>query len=472
MKTNGRTRGSIWLIVAAGFLIRAGGALDASLTYDESLTLAFAERLPSGERPSDHPPIALWLIKSVEVVAAMASPPADSRWFALARRGPSVFLGTATLFVVYLAGRRLGGDRAGRFSAALLAGSQFHASWSRLLVEESALLFGLACAALAAIRAVDGPEKESLRWSVWAGVAIGGASLAKETALIVLPALGAGLLASPRGRWALRTPGPWLGAAIAAIPFSVFLTQDARHFPAGVAGRMSLLADHPQGFSPLASSLYLGELYRMIGDQDLLDPAYETAGAFAMSWPAGLFLLAACGRALRGDRCHSPSTRLMGVGSLGILVILTLTGPPGAFDPFWWSSPAVVFMIPLGGSLLDRLAGGGRGASVVVSTVLIVQMFLTLERIRAPILGEPRRDRTAWAALLARDGSALAAEGDWRTAWTQAQLSLTLDPGGPGRDLLTRLASTPAAIASAPRFSFLAARALSLSSKDYPREAK
>jgi 4-amino-4-deoxy-L-arabinose transferase-like glycosyltransferase len=453
-----RTGGVFLAIVTLAGVLRLHGATSARITYDESLMLALAEPVASasgrwGVGPSDHPPLGIWLVRASGTLFASSVP---------GLRGVSVLCGAATVLVVYLLGRRLWGERAGLLAAALLAVDRFHASWSRLLVEESPLLLLVALALLLAVRAVnagtlDADSSETpppARLRAWAavGAALGLAALAKETALLLLPALAIALATTPAGRRSLRGPGPVLAALVTAACVGLELARSLPQFPAGVVGRVMLLGERAAGPSPIATSPYLGELYRWWIGPDVLDPDYAQGAAFATFWPVGLFYLVAALVALRRPL---PPDRLPLVVFWVLFAFFTLTGGRGALDPYWWASPTLVPGVLLGGRLLDRALAAlprrraGLAAMLALLALLALASAATLAR---PGAGAPRLSRAEWAARLAQDGAGYLASGALSVALEQAQLSITLEPEGPGRALLLRLLDSPEAVRATPRF--------------------
>ena len=441
----GKRRFAIVAVVAVAGLLRLHGALSARLTFDESLTLALAEPVAGAAGawsvgPSDHPPVGHWAVRASGALFGMSD---------AGLRGLSVLCGAVTVLLVYLLGRRLWGERTGLLAAALLAVDRFHASWSRLLVEESPLQMFAALALLLTARAVGRPAP--CRLADWAavGVAIGLAALAKETALLLLPALALALLATAAGRRSLRGFGPGFATLLAVAAAGLELMRSAPHFPAGIVGRALLLAEWTGGPSPIATSPYLGELYRWLMGPEVLDSDYAEGAAFAAFWPVGLFYLVAVLAALRHP---APADRLPLVVFWVVFVFFTLTGGRDTFDPFWWASLSVVPAVLLAGRLIDRALAARPRLRVGLFAALGSLAVATAVTLARPGLGAPRVTREEWARRVAEDGARGLDAGDLGRALTQAQLSATMDPEGPGRALLLRLCDSPEAVHEAPRF--------------------
>jgi 4-amino-4-deoxy-L-arabinose transferase-like glycosyltransferase len=219
-----------------------------------------------GEVAPQRPPLAIWLL----AIAEAAAPGSLA-----AQRMPSVLMGALCLFLTFLLGRRLTGcDRTAALGVLLLLAANTFYRNARSPMTDTTALAGILAALYAGLRAPERP-----RWSVAAGAALGWVLMTKH-ALVAIPVaiMGADLLLERR--WAaLRSRGPWLGAAAAlAVAGPWHLVQTLRHGAGfwgeylgfNVAGRM-------------AESLYVAE-----------DPLFygrhlvETEGLLALILAAGL----------------------------------------------------------------------------------------------------------------------------------------------------------------------------------------
>jgi enoyl-CoA hydratase len=438
-------------VAALGLGLRLLGAASARLTYDESLTWAMAAPPEARFRigPTDHPPLVHLLVR-LGADAFGDSP--------LGLRLIPVLLGGATVWLAFQLGRRLFGDSAGLLAAALIAVDRFHASWSRLFVEEGLLLFLEALALLLLLRARDAGRRGG--WLAL-GIELGAAALAKETALLLLPAFALALLADARGRLALRGPGPALAAAVALALAGLELARSLAHFPAGYPGRWLLLGAWAGAPSPIATSLYLGELYQRLGPADVLDVDYAQGAAFAAFWPAGVLYLSAvawaAARVVRRRETDGLKPPLLVFAFLGAW--FSLAGGRGAFDPFWWASLTLIPAVLLAGRLLAGAWRRSAAARAALTAALVGLAVWDAAWLREPGAGAARLTREEWGRRLAADGAARLARGDVRTALDQAQLALTLDPAGRARGLMQTLIGLPEAERAAPRFVRAARRA-------------
>jgi hypothetical protein len=121
----------------------------------------------------------------------------DPTLFFLLARGISAILGTATVGLVYLCGRRLGGPRAGLLGALCLALTYYHVRDSHLATLDVPTAFWVAATLVLALR-LD--ESAGLRDWLLAGAAAGLAAATKYNGGIALVALLAAGLAGPGHR--------------------------------------------------------------------------------------------------------------------------------------------------------------------------------------------------------------------------------------------------------------------------------
>ena len=125
--------------------------------------------------------------------------------FVVAGRLLSVLFALATVWLVFVIGRRVGGNWVGLPAALLLAINTFHISRSQMIEVDIPLTFFVTLALLCALRIVEAPRPKNY---VLAGLAMGLAASTKYTgALVVLPLAAAHVLAvtsGPKDRPPLR----------------------------------------------------------------------------------------------------------------------------------------------------------------------------------------------------------------------------------------------------------------------------
>jgi 4-amino-4-deoxy-L-arabinose transferase-like glycosyltransferase len=418
-------------LVLLGLGLRLYGAARAGLTFDESIVWAFAREITAQpvlhlvSRTADHPLLNAYLVR------------ASSAAFGESDFGLRVLhacLGSATIVAAHRLGKALWGWRAGLVAAGLLAVDQFHVSWSRLIIEETPLLL---CEALTLLLVWRGLSRGRVRDFVGAGLCLGLAYLSKETALLLLPALALAMLAVERGRRALRGPGPWLGLLAALAMVGLEMAWSWSHGQGAHLDRALQILRGPVGVTLKGTSLYLGELYRAVLGQGVLDADYRDGNAYATLWPAGALYLAAVAAAWR--RADEAARLLLVVFGV-VFAAATLVDGRKMFDPFWWGSlsflPALLLAARLGAQAWTRARWAPRAMrAVLVALALFDAAWLGRVGARAP-----RLSRQEWAARIADDGEQRLVRGDIETAREQARQALLLDADNVrARELLARL---------------------------------
>ena len=129
--------------------------------------------------------------------------------------------------------------------------------------------------------ALKARRAESLGWWAAAGAAAGLACLSKYSALFIAPGMVIWLASSASGRAALRRPGPWLAALLAAAIFSVNVMWNAEHHWLTFAKQFGRIAPH--AFAPR----YLIEL--VVGQALLANPViafFALAAALPRAGPS------------------------------------------------------------------------------------------------------------------------------------------------------------------------------------------
>lgn len=127
-------------------------------------------------------------------------------------RLPSALLGIASVYVLYLVGRRLYGKRAGLAAATVFGFTLNSVYISRVGMQEAYVIFFVLLTLYAFLCAL-----ERRRWFLWVGVALGLGLLAKYTAAVIVPALLLYALLFRRDIFRMRQF--WIGAGIALLLF-------------------------------------------------------------------------------------------------------------------------------------------------------------------------------------------------------------------------------------------------------------
>ncbi len=344
---------ALWGILAVALGLRLAGAWFGNLTFDESAHLALADTISFHPesfhlvwRSLDHPLFSIYVLKLSGLLFGESN-------FGL--RIIHVLFGTATVIPVFLLGRAAGGERAGLFAAALLAVDQFHASWSRLFMPEVLMLFFWSVGLIGILRLLSEPRtRDFVLLGVWLGLAY----MAKETGFLLVPVVWIVVL-TDRKRWRLLADGRWyLMHLIALLVVSPDLIWNLLHYSESYLLRNAELISEEFRLQLKPLALYLGELFRLAINENVLDVDYEQGNAYCCYWPAGLLYLGAVIATVR--RAGAVPQRLLLI-AFAVPFVFFLFLPGGErFDPFWWASASGISAVVLAGEALDRLARRSR----------------------------------------------------------------------------------------------------------------
>jgi tetratricopeptide (TPR) repeat protein len=264
------------------------------------------------------------------------------------------------------------------------------------------------------------------RLGLWFGLAY----LGKETGVLVVSVAWLFLALSREYRRVLIDPRWYLAHAVFLLVISPDLVWNLLHFSESYLHRDAhmLSSGFQVQFKPF--SLFLGEVFRMLLDKNVLDVDYDVGNAFACHWPAGLLYLAALAVIPRWGR---PADRLLLVAFAFVFVLFTLLPGAGRFDPYWWSSPTLISAVMFAGRLLEQLAARGR-AQYAVAALFVVYLFaqfvpLALRPGGPGGQGYPRRTAEEFAAVAMYDAQTALLQNDPDAA--EARLIYALNIGGP-----------------------------------------
>ncbi len=154
--------------------------------------------------------------------------PRDEVTYMLLGRSISATLGTATIPLVYLVGRRVSGRLAGVFAACLLACSVIHLRDSHFFSLDVSMTFFTVVTWCFLMRTVERGDRRDEAGSA-IGFALGIAS--KYSAAFLAPLVGVAELLSPNGPRGVTPIAPWIraalrSAAIVAAGVAIFLVLD------------------------------------------------------------------------------------------------------------------------------------------------------------------------------------------------------------------------------------------------------
>ncbi|HUF71083.1 MAG TPA: glycosyltransferase family 39 protein [Longimicrobiales bacterium] len=380
----------ILAIVALGFILRVYLASTTILLWDEEgdwIPLATSIHIGDGQthlpiRGYYHGILPAYLIRLGSLFAGTGP---------LGYRIAGVIAGTATILVVARLAWEWRGLLAARFAALLIAFNEYHAGVSVLATEKVFNLLFSALALLAFVRFIRTQRPSGLYLTAaMCGLSV----LAKETAFLLVVAMGLYMLVSNNRRWLLRRH-TWLAAALFALIVlpdvgAAVLDRTQRNVTYGDhLGRMGGI-----GFTPYYLSFYLRQIapqvYELIGSR-FLDFTEEYA---SMSILNGVLLLGssvvALGLLLRKSGRSDPHLGIHLITFWFILLFFMSIRPSWdtTLNPIVWfwvdqtMLPATVIASALCASVWQR-------ARIPVALVLaIVAGYATLqtfsERLRLP----------------------------------------------------------------------------------------
>jgi 4-amino-4-deoxy-L-arabinose transferase-like glycosyltransferase len=135
----------------------------------------------------------------------------------LAARAPSALFATALVFLVWIFGRKVLGERAGFFAALVLATGMIVVFMARLMLTDISLAFFITAALYGLWMAAHDEERRD-RWVIFQFVMSGLATLTKGPIGVMLPAFGGlAYLWLTKTRSPLRGRGLWIGLALWAV---------------------------------------------------------------------------------------------------------------------------------------------------------------------------------------------------------------------------------------------------------------
>lgn len=231
---------AVWAVAAAAALLRALAFGGLELYNDEAYYWLWSLRPAPGYY--DHPPMVAWLI-GLSRLAVPGEVGVRLLFFACG--------GLAVAFAG-LTAREISDDpRAPLWAALLAATAPLLAITGALALPDAPVEAAYAASTWLLARA------RGRRW-LWAGVAVGLALLSKFTSGLLAPALFILVAWDGELRRELRTPWPWLGAAVAVALFLPCLLWNAAHD--WVAIRFQLWHGFRGGGSVLGFLEYLGAM--------------------------------------------------------------------------------------------------------------------------------------------------------------------------------------------------------------------
>ncbi len=406
---------AVTALMALGALIRAWafGGLEFALGSDDARYVAVAQNLAHGMLPDGEAEwfgaraAFLWPVALVFRIAGADDYRAVAWPFACS---------VLCILATFLVGRELAGRRPALVAAGIVAVAPVEVLWATRLRPDAVMPLFIALAAWAALRAarhgrgvepVGGPSQpapgpgaganRAAWWLAGAGLAMGAAWSARETALVMIPvivvAAWPALRASWRRAWALV-------AGLAAIPLAlviVFAADGRPLWPLTTTAGAGSFRSPAEGWG--ATTAYIAQLVGQVADPRaplfLALPLVLVAGAVAVAlhrraavfpalWLAWGFLYLEVGTLLSVDKpvrfltlLTVPAALLIAIALDGRLSVLLI--------------PAIAIVTVL--VVQPRIEAGNRGTNVVLASSVASALR---DLPPAPVL---TRDYIWWAKL-------------------------------------------------------------------------
>jgi 4-amino-4-deoxy-L-arabinose transferase-like glycosyltransferase len=207
-------------VIVGGTLLRLVLAAFLPLFPDEAYYWVWSRNLAAGY--FDHPPMIAWVIRFG--TALVGDVPVG------VRLGP-VLCGSIASLAVASTARRIAGDDAALLAAVMMVVLPLAAAGLVLATPDAPLLAAFAVAMYTVVRAIGAPvrSRESTRWWLFAGIALGLAFSSKYTSILLPLGVVAAVVSHRDLRRRLLEPGPYLACIVAVVVFLPVLWWNARH---------------------------------------------------------------------------------------------------------------------------------------------------------------------------------------------------------------------------------------------------
>lgn len=380
-------------------LIAATAVLRIILTVQRDLQSVEAYLWLWTRRPAlgyfDHPGMQAWMA-SISTALLGATP--------LGVRGVFLLTGSLSIWLTFLAGRRLYDENVGRLAAFLVA---LVPMLFTNMVEgkpDAPLLFFWSATIWALSHALSGG---SPRWWIAAGLFLGLAMDSKYHAVFLALGIPGFLAFSPDHRAWLRRKEPWIGVAVSLLAFSPTLIWNAQN------GWQSFLY---QGVTRTVdeSSVGLGQVVKFPARQlQLITPV-----VCLWAWAGGV-------RTFVRWRTAGWQDRLLAATGMPVLLFFCLISAVRNVKGYW-TGPGYMSVLILCAAVVVR--GGPWGRHLHLGTVgLLLLMYLGAPFYVARVPEEHRRSWTRLGAEVARRPADFVACSDYHVASQLAFVNRSLD---------------------------------------------
>ena len=199
----------IWRVIFS-YVLPLGTDEAYALAVGRSFSLSFF----------DHPPLGFWAPALAEDILGAISP--------LGYRTPNLFLGTLSVWLLYLCGRQLGGEVAGLWTAILATFAPFMTFSGIMILPDGPLYAGLAGALYSLIRLAQGEENKFWLW-VFGGTSLAVALASKYQAGLLPISLLIWLVFTRRAWVWLFMPGFWVAMLISLLGILPVMLWNINH---------------------------------------------------------------------------------------------------------------------------------------------------------------------------------------------------------------------------------------------------
>ncbi len=334
------------ILVLAFLILRIGLAAEIPLSIDESYAVVVSRSHSLSY--FDHPPIGFALARFMADLTGC-----ECRLFV---RLPYVVLGSLSALLVFDLTRDAYGSVAAVWAAAWYTVAPFFfISAGHFVVPDGPLDFCLLVSAWAVAPVLLGGKRRFalLRWIV-AGAALGLALLSKYQAGLFCVSALLILLTTKSGRGELRTRGPWVAVAIAALALVPVFVWNMEH------GWASFVFQSARGMAADGYLLHPGNL------------AVTLLGQVGYVWPVWFVATACMWRGVGGG--SSAPDRFFALTSVVPVAFFDIIALFSAHSLPHWSMSGFLFAFPLVGQWCSRFSDRGAAwlkASVACSMIVI-----------------------------------------------------------------------------------------------------
>jgi 4-amino-4-deoxy-L-arabinose transferase-like glycosyltransferase len=246
-----------FLIVTVAAAVRLLFATIIPVFPDEAYYWLWSRNLAPGY--FDHPPVVALLIRFGGVLFSPLR--LDASGLAI-RLGPIVAGWVASIGTAAIA-NRLGGSGAAIRAAVVMSLMPLAAAGLVLATPDAGVLAATAVVLYCLVRSLESEvgSRESLRWWMATGLALGVAFTSKYTSIFLPLAVLVAVLLRGDSRVRLREPGPYVACVIAALVFLPVLLWNAQHDWISFVFQLRHGLSAPQGSALLAAWKHEGDFF-------------------------------------------------------------------------------------------------------------------------------------------------------------------------------------------------------------------